>query len=95
MQKFLVIKNVIKYNDVKLGTMQMINGFNDPNYGDTLKTTLKSLSQTKQGTETVDNLFSNLNSQFNNTSYNDNYKSTNMLANMTNDPRYILLIVLL
>jgi hypothetical protein len=63
----------------------MVNGFNDPTFNDTLKSTLKSLSQSKQGNDTVNSLFSNLNSQYPNTNYSDYHSQQDMLPNMSSD----------
>ena len=72
---------------IGIGTQQMIDGFNDPTFNDTLKTTLKSLSQTKQGGDTIDNLFQDLNTQYKPVNYNDFHNKNNMLSNLTNDPK--------
>ena len=42
----------------------LISELNNPNYGETLQTTLKSLSQTKEGGAQVDDLFQSLEDQF-------------------------------
>jgi peroxin-19 len=42
----------------------LLASLQDPKYGDTLQSTLKSLSQTSQGIENVDELFDNLAHQF-------------------------------
>lgn len=57
--------------ELPVGTQQMLNGFNDPRFNDTLATTLKSLSQTKQGGETIDNLFQNIATPYNKANYKD------------------------
>lgn len=42
----------------------LLASLQDPKYGDTLQSTLKSMSQTSQGIENVDELFDNLAHQF-------------------------------
>ena len=54
--------------------MKMMASMQDPNYGETLQSTLKQLSGTSEGVESVDSLFEQLNAQFEN---NDNMQSNN------------------
>ena len=42
----------------------LLSNMSDPTYGQTLQDTLKSLSQTSEGNETVDSLFAQLTQQF-------------------------------
>lgn len=50
---------------------QLFSNIHDPQFGTVLQSTLRSLSQTREGVETVDDLFSNLTKQF-----EQNHKST-------------------
>lgn len=43
---------------------QLLAGMNDPTFGPTLQTTLRSLSKTTEGNQTVDDLFTNISKQF-------------------------------
>jgi peroxin-19 len=55
-------------------------GLNDEEFGETLQSTLKALSQSSEGSQTVQDLFKNLNSQFKSKSLVE-LKSSTSLAN--------------
>jgi hypothetical protein len=57
--------------EAQLQMEAFLNSLQDPSYGDTLQTTLKSLSSTNEGINTVDGLFDQLANQFN-TNLNSN-----------------------